>query len=175
MTIPTRQAASGIRFNDCMFSEPVGIASWVPPGCPGLYAILMFDPNWAPKPLRPLYFGERGNNTPPQVLFQDCRRVLSGNPKHLLISTLPMPFTTTTQRCSLRDELVSAYHPTFQGDANMPSSDLAQKLDDLERRHQEQNAQVMLLVAGVTRFFEPPAPAQPRRRIGFNPLSEPTS
>lgn len=175
MTHPAHQVGSGIRFNDCIFSEPVSFANWVPPGCPGLFAILTFDPNWAPRPVRPLYFGEFGNNTPAHTLFHQCSRMFSGeNGKYLLICVLPMPFTTTTQRCSLRDELVSAYHPMCQSASYTPSNDLAQKVDELERRHQEQNAQMMMLVAGVSRFLEPP-PAPPRRRIGFNPLPEPAA
>ena len=95
MTIATRQAASGIRFNDCLFSEPVSFANWIPPGYPGLFAILTFDPNWAPRPLRALYFGEVGNNTPAHLLWRDCSRVLStADGKNLFISIFPMPFTT---------------------------------------------------------------------------------
>src|SRR5437773_1873966 len=110
MTNPQRQLPSGIRFNDCFFSEPISLADWVPPGCPGLFAILTFDPNWAPRQLRPLYFGEFGNNTPAQVVLRDCSRVLSGAGKNLLVSVLPMPFTTTAQRRTLGDELISAYY-----------------------------------------------------------------
>jgi len=152
----------------------MSFANWTPPGCPGLFAVLVFDPHWAPRPLRALYFGEFGNDTPSQRFFQDCARALSSvhDKQQLFISVLPMPFTTTTQRCSLREELLSAYHPACQNTPGTVSSELAHKVDELERRHQEQNAQVMLLVAGVSRFFEPPPPSQPRRRIGFNPLAE---
>ena len=176
MTIPTRQDPSGIRFDDYIFSEPVSLSNWIPSGYPGVFTVLIFDPNWAPRPLRPLYFGEFGNNTPAQKLYQDCARVVSTvHEKHLFVSMLLMPFTTTPQRCAVRDELISAYHPACQNNIAPMSSDLAQKVNELERRHQEQNAQVMLLVAGVSRFFEQPQPPQPRRRIGFNPLSEDAS
>jgi len=171
----TRQLASGIRFNDCFFSEPVSFANWMPPGCPGLFAILIVDPNWAPKPVRPLYFGEFGNDTPAHALFHDCSRVVSAaHGKNLFVCMLPMPYTTTAQRCALRNELISAYNPFCQtNQGGTPPRDLASKVDDLERRHQEHNAQVMLLVAGVSRLFDPPLPPQPRRPIGFMPPSEP--
>jgi hypothetical protein len=173
MTTPT-SVASGIRFNDCFFSEPVSFVSWAPPGCPGLFVILTFDPSWAPRPLRPLYFGEFGNNTSPYVLLRECRRVIpQGDSKNVFVSVLPMPFTTTSQRCRLREELISAYNPAYQRNATTSSGELAQKIDELERKHQEQQAQVMMMVAGVNRLFESPAPVQPRRRIGFNPLAEP--
>jgi len=176
MTMATRQSASGIRFNDCVFSEPVTFANWTPPGCGGLFAVLMFDPSWAPRPLRAIYFSEFGNNTSARQVFQDCSRVLySVREKHLFISALPMPFTTTAQRRALLDELITGYHPAYQNHTSAAASDLAHKVNELEKRHQEQNAQVMLLAAGINRFFEPQIPAPPRRRIGFNPLPEPGS
>jgi hypothetical protein len=176
MTIPTRGVASGIRFNDCFFSEPVSLADCVPQGYPGLFAILTFDLNWAPRPLRVLCFGEFGNDTPAHVLLRDCSRTLSANTrKDLFVCVLPMPFTTTAQRCALRDELISAYNPACQTSNSGTSRELAQKVDELERRQHEQNAQAMMLAAGISRFFDPPPPSRPRRRIGFNPLSEPAS
>jgi len=176
MTIPTRGGASGIRFNDCFFSEPVSFADWIPQGCPGLFVILTFDPNWAPRPLRALCFGEFGNDTPAHAVLRDCSRMLSAaKSKDLFVCVLPMPFTTTAQRCALRDQLISAYNPACQLKDTAPSTDLAHKVNELERRQHEQNAQAMILAAGVSRFFDPPPPSRPRRRIGFNPLSEPVS
>src|SRR5947199_6712915 len=114
MTAP-RQFASGIRFNDCFFSEPVSFTDWTPPGCPGLFAILIVDANWAPKPVRPLYFGEFGNNTPAHALLHDYNCVAAAaNGKNLFVCILPMPFSTTAQRCTLLNELIFAYNPVCQ-------------------------------------------------------------
>jgi len=157
MTIHPRQNASGIRFNDCFFSEPVSFADWVPQGYPGLFAIITFDPNWAPKPVRVLYFGEFGNNTPASLVLRDCNQAATEkSSKNLWVCVLPLLFTTTAQRCALRNELIAAYNPAWQ----------------LERPHQQQNV-LTELTAGGGRVFEPQEPTRPRRRIGFNPLSEP--
>jgi hypothetical protein len=164
----------GIRFNDCMFSEPIAVAGWIPPRWAGLFAILVNDPNWAPKALRPLYFGEFGNNSPLAALGLDYPHLLAAaQGKTLLVAVLPMPFSTTAQRRDLRNELVGAYNPECQHDgAMLPQSELATKLGDLEKKHREQTAQVMLLLTNINQSFQPP-PETPRRRIGFMPQSEP--
>src|SRR6185437_15541581 len=64
--------ASGIRFNDCLFSEPVRLADSPLPRCAGLYVILAEDRAWAPKPFQPVYFGEFGNNAPPGGLAREA-------------------------------------------------------------------------------------------------------
>src|SRR5260370_36754178 len=98
----------GVRFNDCMFTEPIPLTAWYPPPCPGILAILARNQHWAPKPLQPLWVGEFGNdgargaNLPPSVNRQD-----------LFLSVLPMPHSTTTQRRALCDELISAYNPAY--------------------------------------------------------------
>jgi hypothetical protein len=160
----------GIRFNDCFFTEPTPLTQWRPPQYPGLFVILVRDPNWAPKPFQPLYFGEFGNNAPEislrgEPLFHlDPRRSAE-----LLVATLPMPFSTTSQRCALRDELMWAYNPVCQTHTpKAPPQELARKVEQLEMRHQEQTAQFGMLLASINRLFEP-QPEPPRRRIGFLP------
>ncbi|HEX4134401.1 MAG TPA: hypothetical protein VHY84_07330 [Bryobacteraceae bacterium] len=164
----------GIRFNDCLFSEPVAVAGWIPPRCPGLFAILVNDPNWAPKAFQPLYFGEFGNNTPLQALPVDYPRLLAAaQGRTLLAAVLPMPFSTTAQRRDLRNELTSAYNPECQtGGSVLHQSELATRFGDLEKRHREQTDQVMVLLANINQSFLPP-PETPRRRIGFMPQTEP--
>ena len=160
----------GIRFNDCFFTEPVRLIEWQPPLYAGLFVILGRDPNWAPKPFQPLYFGEFGNNArdvnvPGDSLFPfDLRRSAE-----LFIATLPMPFSTTSQRYTVRDELLWAYNPLYQARlAQTPPHDLARKVEELQKGHQEQSVQFGLLLASINRFFEP-QPERPRRPIGFLP------
>src|ERR1700722_19905116 len=132
MSMEPPLAASGIRFNDYFFSEPVDLATWTPPRCPGLFSILVNDPNWAPKAFQPLYFGEFGNNSPASAVLQDCSPVVAAaHGKTLYVSVLPMPFSTTQQRWALRSELVWAYNPACQP---------ALKLAELDKKHQEQAA-----------------------------------
>lgn len=163
--------APGIRFNDCVFSEPIAFADWVAPRCAGLYVILVRDAEWAPKPLRPVCFGEFGNNAQAEAVLQECAHLLPGNAQRsAFVSFLALPFTTTTQRWALCRELVSGYHPSGQSAQTAPT-DLVRRLDDLERRNQEQAAQLGYLRAGADAFLDT-RPA-PRRRIGFLPDFEP--
>jgi hypothetical protein len=169
-------AASGIRFNDCFFTEPVALAAWTPPKCAGLFGILVTDPNWAPKGFQPIYFGEFGNNSTASALLQECSHmVASANAKQLYVSVFPMPFSTTQQRWALRNELIWAYNPACQTDsAKGPSRDLAYKLAELEKKHQQQTEQMMQLMAGMNPAMADPPPAR-RRRIGFLPFAEPVA
>jgi hypothetical protein len=170
MSIVPNPASPGIRFNDCIFTEPIAFAGWTPPRYAGLFAVLMNDPNWAPKALQPLLFGELGNNEPLPALTLDYPRLLAAaNGRTLLVAVLPMPFSTTAQRRQLRAELVGAYNPECQSDGTLlPQGELATQLRDLEKNHQEQTAQVMLLLANINQSFQP-LPETPRRRIGFMP------
>jgi hypothetical protein len=152
--------AAGIRFNDFVFSEPTPLAEWLPPKYAGLFVIVARDPNWAPKPFQPLYFGEFGNNAPPSTARADA----------LFVAVLPMPFSTTAERTAARDQLIWAYKPLCQENRSPSAAtgELARKLEALEKKHEEQTNQVGLLLATVNRFFEP-QPEPPRRRIGFLP------
>jgi hypothetical protein len=163
--------ASGIRFNDCLFSEPTRLSSWTQPKCACLFVVLVNDMNWAPRPMQPLCFGEFGNNSPVDALLRDYNRLLAAaGGKTLMVSVFLMPFSTTTQRWALRNELVWAYNPPCQTDGSASAGELARKVDELEKKNQEQTAQVTLLLASINKPAESrPDPA--RRRIGFLPSS----
>ncbi|HEY2016373.1 MAG TPA: hypothetical protein VGH38_22870 [Bryobacteraceae bacterium] len=160
--------ASGIRFNDCFFTEPVRLSDWTPPKFPGLFVILACDSNWAPRSFQPLFFGEFGNNSP--YALKECE--VAGLPgmtarRNLFVSMLAMPFSTGGQRTALRGELVSSYHPALQGTAaGSAPEELANRIDEMEKRHREQTAQVLLLLGNLNKQFEP-QPVPQRRRIGF--------
>jgi hypothetical protein len=157
----------GIRFNDYMFSEPVPLGNWGAPKFAGLFTILARDTNWAPKPFQPLCFGEFGNNCPGPMAIESIR--LPANAEALFVSVLPMPFSSSGQRCEVRDQLLWAYNPVYQRSAMPPArNELARKLDELEKRHEEQTTQFQLLMASINRLFEP-LPVPPRRPIGFLP------
>jgi hypothetical protein len=159
--------SSGIRFNDCFFTEPIRLTEWTPPRFAGLFIFLAGDPNWAPRPFQPLFIGEFGNNT------RELRVPNLGSGV-LFVAVLPMPFSTSAQRWALRQELIRAYNPVFQAHEPPPAAgDLARKVDELERKHQEQTAQVGLLLVNMNKFFEP-QPVPPRHRIGFVPQTAPS-
>jgi hypothetical protein len=163
--MPSFLAVPGLRFNDCYFSEPVPLASWAPPNCAGLLVVVVRDVRWAPKPFRPLYFGEFGNDAHPAPASRGWLHTDAG---HLYVAALPLPFSTSTQRRALRNELVSAYNPVCQAAASPSADELARKMEDLEARQQEQNAQILKLLSGIARLFEP-QPVGPSRPIGFRP------
>lgn len=156
----------GIRFNDYMFSEPVPLSNWTAPKFAGLFVILASDANWAPRHFQPLCFGEFGNNIRGSLGIGCSRLPAHGGP--LFISVLPMPFSSSAQRCEVRNQLTWAYNPVCQASATPSPSELVRKLDELEKRHEEQTAQFRLFLASMNRFFEP-QPERPRRPIGFLP------
>jgi hypothetical protein len=160
----------GIRFNDCLFTEPKQLGGWVPPRCAGIFVILMGDPNWAPKPYQPLLFGEFGNNAREILPHHDrIRWAGASRPEALLVSVLPMPFSTTAQRTAVCNQLIWAYNPVCQANTTTAApNELAHKLEELEKKHEEQTTHLRLLLASVNKVFEP-LPERPRRQIGFLP------
>jgi hypothetical protein len=166
--------ASGIRFNDYVFTEPRPVADWVPPKYAGVYALLARDANWAPKPFQPLWFGEFGNNAHQHVFATQQFRL--HKPEPLLVAVLAAPFSTTNQRCAIRDELIWAYNPVFQPVRSLNGpSELASKLREFEKRHEEQTTELRLLLASVSRLFGSDLEERPRRKpIGFLPTAEPS-
>jgi hypothetical protein len=156
----------GIRFNDFMFSEPVPLTNWTAPKFAGLFVVLVEDTNWAPRAFQPLCFGEFGNNVRTPLVSAAIRLPPSGRP--LFLSVLPMPFSSSAQRCDVRNQLTWAYNPVCQGGATPNQNELVRKLDELEKRHEEQTTQFRLLLASINRLFEP-QPEPPRRPIGFMP------
>jgi hypothetical protein len=160
----------GIRFNDYLFTEPKSLGDWERPRYAGILAILARDPNWAPKPFQALFFGEFGNNSQ-EVLLPNGQMRTTGaaGAGGLWVSVLPLPFSTTDQRLEILQQLTWAYNPVWQGKGSATApSELARKLDELEKKHEEQTTQVRLLLASVNKFFEP-QPEPPRRQIGFLP------
>lgn len=159
-------AGPGIRFNDCVFTEPVPLSHWTAPKCACLFVILARDGNWAPRLFQPLCFGEFGNNLSVPLAGNAMRRATNASP--LFVSVVPMPFSSIAQRCEIRDQLVWAYNPACQESVAPAQHDLARKLDELEKKHDEQTTQFRLLLASINRLFDP-LPVPPRRPIGFSP------
>jgi len=155
--MPCFTVPPGIRFNDCLFSDPVPVGTWHPPSCAGIVVVLARNPQWGPKPLQPLYFGEVGS-LPTSVRRED-----------LLVGTLLMPYSTPAQRRVICSELVATYRPACQADGRMVSTvELARKVDELEVRQQEQNQQILSLLSNLAKVFEPQT-VGPRKPIGFLP------
>src|SRR5690348_15846934 len=116
----------GIRFKDYLFTEPVQLNGWRAPDCNGIVVLLARNPEWGPKPLEPLYFGEV-SSVPAHARRDD-----------LLIAVLPLPYSSAAQRRALCHELTSSLRP-------VSAAELARKVDVLEARQQEQNQQILSL------------------------------
>jgi hypothetical protein len=162
--MPSFVVPPGVRFNDCLFSEPVQLTGLRLPGCAGIVAVLARNPQWGPKPLQPLYFSEFGNDA-------GSRTGLPSNAgRDLLVSVLPMPYSTAGQRRALCNELITAHNPAWQANgATVSMAALVHRVDELEARQQEQSRQILALLAHLGKLFEPETP-RPRKPIGF--LSE---
>lgn len=167
------EAPLGIRFDDYVFSEARHISHWLRPQYAGVLVMLRRNSNWAPKPFEPLCFVEFGNNAD-NPLAQALRLAGPAAAGDIFFSVLPLPFSTITQRCSLRDHLIRAYNPAWQHHAAGSSMELEQKLGELEKKNEEQGTQLRLLLATMNRLFEP-QPEPPHRPIGFlpQPLQQP--
>jgi hypothetical protein len=165
--MPCYFVPAGIRFNDYLFTDPVPFSSWRPPGCAGIAVILSRNPQWAPKPLQPLYFAEFGNDAgsgPMLPRLPENARLMD-----LLVAVLPMPYSTAAQRNSVSKELIAAYNPACQAKGQaMSTAELVCKVGELEARQQEQSQQILSLLTYIGKLFEP-QPVSPRRPIGFLP------
>jgi hypothetical protein len=156
----------GIRFNDCLFTEPTRLTDWKVPLYAGLFVILAKDANWAPKPYRPMYFGEFGNNTPPAAPTGNHTLPPHGEADTtLLVSVLPMPFSTTAQRWALRNELLWAYNSAWQTkELQGATSGLANQRPEVDNEaYPGHSGQILPHLTGVN------TQPEPRRRIGFLP------
>jgi len=161
--------APGIRFNDCVFSEPRHVGGWMPPKCGGIFVLLVSDFNWAPRPFQPLCFVEFGNNSRENSLAgHHAGLAVPGISEGVFVAVFPMPFSTTAERCAVRNQLVWAYNPVWQANGNPAiPMELARKVDELEKKHEEQTTEIRLLLESIRKFFEP-QPEPPRGRpIGF--------
>jgi hypothetical protein len=109
-----------------------------------------------------LYFAEFGNDA-----TRDTSLPIVARPHDLLVSVLPMPYSTAAQRRALCSELISAHNPACQTNGTMVSAaELARKVDALEARQQEQSQQILSLLAHLGTLFGP-QPVGPRKPIGF--------
>ena len=152
----------GVRFNDSVFSEPVPLTIWKPPACAGILVILARNPQWGPKPWQPLYFAGFGNDATGTTSLPQIAR-----PEGLLVSMLPLPYSSAAQRRALCNELIAAHNPACQRNGTMTSAaELAHRVEALEARHEEQHQQILTLLAQLGRLFAP-QPVSARNPIGF--------
>jgi hypothetical protein len=119
--LPSRNCCpSGITFNAYAFSEPRRLSGFP---CPpsgffdpsGIYAILVSDPYGAPRPYRPVYFGESKNiyerAGSGHENFPAWQRE-AGLGRELYVVSYHMPYSTQRTRQLIESELITSYRPT---------------------------------------------------------------
>jgi hypothetical protein len=109
----------GINFNSSMgkqcFSEPMVFPSYIPLlSGTGIYAILVPDAVWNPKPYRPIYFGETEDFSQRVSIaherYGDWRR--EAGSAQLYVAQLWMFGSSKQGRTSIERGLIDAYKPT---------------------------------------------------------------
>jgi hypothetical protein len=108
----------GIRFGDYAFTEPEPVPVHGLPSIlgaqAGLYVVLAFDPAAAPRPFRPLYFGESGDIRSRATGQHEnhpawCRSAGVGMPLYRAVCALPgWPLH---QRRAAESALIRMYQP----------------------------------------------------------------
>jgi len=104
----------GIRFKDRLFSDPKRFPGWSGPQTSGLYAILVPDQGWSPRPFRPIYFGEcqdfsKRVSTSHEKYPSWIREAKA--PSRLFVAVHYMPSSTQDGRRALESELIAHYEP----------------------------------------------------------------
>jgi hypothetical protein len=169
--------ATGIRFADYVFGEPVpfGIYS-APPHMTGLYAVLVPDPTWRPRQFQPIFFGVFDGRRECQLSTAEhtaCLRIAAGKGLYIAMYNLP-PVYGLTESDRMRRELIQVYSPICNRESmDAHSSELAFKLDALEKKNQEHEMLMKVLLAAVGHLVQPPQEIK-RRTVGFQPESRAT-
>jgi hypothetical protein len=106
-------APTGIRFKDSFFSEPKAFGSGWLPMRSGVYAILVIDGGWNPRPYRPLYFGKAGDLAARVVRSHEkynewCRE--AGGSEKLYVAYHLSP-NAEWERAEIEESLIRHYSP----------------------------------------------------------------
>lgn len=123
---PAAPTPTGLRFLDSHFSESVAFAYASLPRRPGLYAIVVIDGAWGPRPYRPIYFGKATDLASRVVSSHEkysewCRS--AGGSEKLYVAHLVMLGSSDSARSASEELLVRHYSPdcniTFNYFANL--------------------------------------------------------
>jgi hypothetical protein len=110
---PVPPRPSGITFGDRVFTEPSGYVSLFKLPIPALYAIMILDVRYKPRPYQVLYFGQaqnlRSRLTFGHEKYRDWLRAANG--ARLFVAYHPMPRSTETARLAAEDALIKIYQP----------------------------------------------------------------
>ncbi len=107
-------APVGLGFQHWRFSEPTAFNTASLPACPGIYAVLVIDGAWGPRPYRPLYFG-KAENLATRVSsshenYREWRRASNGFGA-LYVAYHRLPGINARQRSIIEESLIRHYSP----------------------------------------------------------------
>lgn len=105
---------AGIRFDNCIFTEPVPFSMILPPVSSGVYAILVPDAVCRPRPFRAIYFGEaddfsqrvHGNHERFDDWMAEVREAAA-----LYVAFCSTPLLKAQQRRWVEHDLIARYCP----------------------------------------------------------------
>ena len=114
---PKRQlpvpAPSWIWFQNRCFSEPTALSGARLPSHPGVYAVLVFDGAWRPRPYRPIYFGKAGDLATRVVPSHEkhgewCRAAGGAGKLYIAYHLVP---DSDWERAAVEEDLIKHYAP----------------------------------------------------------------
>jgi hypothetical protein len=163
------RAAVGIRFADCVFSEPVPIGrQGVPVHSAGIYVILIHDPTWGPRQFQPVFFSEFGPSHHSSVGPADVmgwHRVAAG--RGLYVAVHSVAPAEAHELPVLTRELVASYRPLCNREsAEEITSDTKRRVEVLEKKTQEQEALLRLAIAVIGQTPQTASESK-KRPVGF--------
>ena len=168
----TSRLIAGIRFADYVFAEPVPLGPcWISLQMTGIYAILVPDPSWGPRQFQPIFFGVCNGQRPCPLSVDEynaCVRAASGKVLYIAMYNLP-PLHDPSESNRIQWELIQVYSPLCNRDSgDSHSGELAHKLEALEKKNQEHEVLLKVLLAAVGHPAQPPQEIK-RRAVGFQP------
>ena len=173
----TMRFGGGIRFGDYIFGEPIplGICR-IPQQTIGIYAVLVPGPTWGPRQFQPILFGVLNGQPQFQLLageYSSCLRVAAGKGLYVATYNLP-PLYDLSEPQRIQNELVQVYRPLCnRASADACSDTLANKLEALEKRNQEHETLIKVLLAAIGHLVQPPQEIK-KRAVGFQPSASTT-
>ena len=160
--------ASGIRFADFVFSEPIQVEYAIcPVASAGIYVLLISDPTWSPRQFQPVYFGEFGVNGQPQMSTAEqmrCLRIASGRSSYLAVHAVPLQHASEVSR--VKQELIHQYVPLGNLDSTRGHAESRTRIEDLEKKIAEHEGMLKLLLSSIAQTASN-QPEPKKRTAGF--------
>ena len=107
-----------IDFAGLGFSDPVALPSFRGAPLPALYCFSVVDSSWAPKPFRPVYFGET-NNSASKIDLRHAAierwQLMGRNVNELYVSVYYVPYVPEIARRHAETVLIEKFRTSLNG------------------------------------------------------------